>query len=562
MVIPGSVIKLKDAEPGITQIIPQAKQAPGSSSFLSGLLSILGIAISIAVPALAPEGLAATVVAETAAVGLDLSFQAASARAAGTKLGLGNAIFTLVGSGAAAASAIKASSIVKKSKNVVEEVAANAASKGYNSKQFDVLTKQVEDAVIEKASARTVSQQLVRAGFTDQQALEQLEYFSNVFKNNGINIGRFDDEISFIKQEKAIFQELSKVTKKFGIDINELFRTLENSGIDIVGVETTHQLTKAIRANSNAVRALKDNELFTELEGALERDLDPTFFTRVLNAKNAEKGVEKVNKLLSLANPNAFITEVTNKIFDPLKSKIEKKVLDPFKKKTQQKLKHLIRQDLVRKQETKNGVYPCFGSSWINYLRAVPLSKGIYKCLVVMRKWGYKPVTITPEFKLQDIINWSESSSPGRIYHKFRQEFGTPKGQLAINSEELSFDANTASIFNLLGYIPDKYISLGVSLVGSIASARSTVSLDTWADYFKNTDNLFRPLEDKGLELVGGQAAKAVRDQAAGNRQAVQSYLQGKATESLESRESEYRKSRKDGRGKIDSVRSLNGIIK
>ena len=126
----------------------------------------------------------------------------------------------------------------------------------------------------------------------------------------------------------------------------------------------------------------------------------------------------------------------------------------------------------------------------------------------------------------------------------------------------MEFSANTASIFNLLSFIPSKYISLGVSLIGNIATARSVSSLDSWGKFFQDTDNLFRPLEDKALEIFGGQLAKAGRDQLQGNHRAMQNYFSGKVTENIESRESEFRKTSKGGRANIDSINSLTNTIK
>lgn len=64
------------------------------------------------------------------------------------------------------------------------------------------------------------------------------------------------------------------------------------------------------------------------------------------------------------------------------------------------------------------------------------------------------------------------------------------------------------------------------------------------------------------LEMVGGQAAKATRDQIAGNHGAVQSYLQGKIQESAESRQSAFRQEAKGGRGRLDAVKGMGGLIK
>ncbi len=557
-VITGNVITLSNLEPGVTRIIPPQ---PKTNPFLAGLLQVLGIGLAVLIPALAPEEV---ILAETIGLGADLAFQELSARiGTGSDIDALTAFTSVLGGVGAIGSTVAASRALARTQSSISELAQVATDRGLSSLERQVLLENVEKSITEKLSAKAVSERLIRAGLTDTEVSENLRTAVEVLKRNGVNADRFESEVAFVNQETKIFQDLNESFNKFGLDINDVFDILDKSGIDVVGVNDTSQLVKAIRGNNAAVSELKGQELFTQLEGALERDLEPTLFTRVLNAKNAERGLNKVNKLLSLSRPDSLISEVTNKIFDPVKERIYSKTLEPLKKKTQQKLKGLIRQDLVRKQETKNGVYPCFSSSWINYLRAIPEGNGRYRVRVVFRKWGYKPVLITPPFTLQEIINWSESSSPGRIYHAFRKEYGGPKGEYQEGDIDAGFKGNVADIFNVLGFIPDKYISLGVSLIGNISSFRSVVSLNSWGDFFSNpAQYLERPLEDKGLEIVGGQAAKAVRDQAAGNRQAVQSYFQGKVTESTERRESEYRAASKAGRGKLDAVNGISGIIK
>lgn len=556
----GTVIKLENVEPGVTRIIPVQQKG---SAIGSALFILFGTIFAIAaVPILGPETIIGTIAAESTALAGDIGFQALGAEVGGSEFDPFTAGFSLLGGAGAAFSSVKAAGVLAKTEKAVAEVAQAAAQDGLNSLGRQVLVDNFEKVVTEKLSASTVSTQLVRAGLTDEQVTKQLKQLSDIAKNNRLDLGRFDSELAFINQETKIFKDLGGVAEQYGFTLDQVFETLKGSGIDVVGIETTDQLAKTIKQTESAVAELKESEIFEKLEGALERDLEPTFFTRVLNAKNAESAITKVNKVLSLTNPDTLVAELANKIFDPLKSKIESKVIDPLKKKTTQKLKHLLRQDLVRKKETQNGVYPCFASSFINYIRAVPLGNGEYKAIVVFRKWGYKTVTITPILNLEFIIGWSESSSPGRIYHKFRREFGGPKGVTA-GSDNLGFAANTAEIFNLLGWIPDKYISLGVSLVGNIAVARSVISLNSWTDAFNQPDKLLKqPLEDKILELGGGQFAKTTRDQLSGNHQAVEQYFQGKIQESVDQREGAFRAQAKAGRGKLDAVRGIGGIIK
>lgn len=559
-VIPGNVIKLQNIEKGVTRIIPP----PPEPSSWGNILRILGTIASVAlVPLAGPETLLGTLALETASIGFDIGLQAAASKIEGTKLDALSIGFSLLGGAGAALSTVKAARTLERAAATAEEIGQKAIQEGFNSLQTNVIATNAQKVITEKLSAEVVSEQLIRAGLTEEQTLKQLEAISQISKEHGLNLGRFNDELAFINQETEIFQKLNEVSGKFGFSLNEVFSTLSASGIDVIGVQTTDQLAKVIKGTEQAAEALKGSKLLTKLEGALERDLEPTLFTRVLNAKNAEKAAVKVNKLLSLANPNTLITEITNKIFDPLKSKLAKRVIEPLKKKTEQKMKHLLRQDLVRKQETRNGVYPCFGSSWINYIRAIPVAKGEYKAGVVFRKWGYKQVIVTPVLSLQFIIGWSESSSPGRIYHDFRKKYGGPKGDFTPPGGDAGFKANTAEIFNLLGFIPDRYISLGISLIANIATTRSVISTNAWTDFFESPGKMIkRPLEDKGLEMLGGQAAKAVRDQAAGNRGAVQAYFEGKVKENTERRESAFRQASRGGKGKLDSVKSIGGIIK
>lgn len=379
----GTVITLKNLQPGVTRIIPP----PPKPSVWGSILSIFGTILSVAlVPIIGPESLAGTIAIESAAIGIDIGFQAGAAAVEGRSLDLTTTLFSIAGGAGAAFSTIKAANVLRKTETALTEIADVAARDGLNSLERQVLVDNVQKVVTERLPLEQVQQQLIRAGLTEDKILSQLEKVSEIAKNNGVNLGRFDDELAFINQETQIFQQLNGVANKYGFNLDDVFSILSDSGIDVVGVRNTDQLAKTIRRSEQAVENLRDSNLLKTLEGALERDLEPTLFTRVLNAQNAEKAAVKVNKMLSLSNPNTLITEITNKIFDPLKKRISSKVAEPLKKKTEQKLKHLLRQDLVRKQETKNGVYPAFGSSFINYIRAIPLGNGVFKAGVTFRK--------------------------------------------------------------------------------------------------------------------------------------------------------------------------------
>lgn len=384
-VVHGEIIKLENREPEVTRLIPPPK--PVGNPFLAFLLNFAAPVIgALLVPLVGPESLGGVIALEGLSTGIDVGLQVAAAKVGDQEIDPFLIGFSLLGNAGAAVSTVKAASTVAKAAETTNEVAAAAEQAGFSSLQVQQIAENAGKVVTEKLSANNVSQQLVRAGLTQQETLQQLDAIAEIAKKNGLNLGRFNDEISFAKQETQIFEELNDAARSFGFELNDVFEVLADSGIDVVGVRTTNDLAKVIKQTEEVAANLKGADLFTKLEGAIERDLDPSIFTRVLNAKNAEQAFQKVNKVLSLANPNTLITELTNKIFDPLKEKIYSKAFEPIKNKVEQKLKHLLRQDLARKQETRNGVYPAFGSSCINYIRAIPLGNSQYKAGVVWRK--------------------------------------------------------------------------------------------------------------------------------------------------------------------------------
>lgn len=557
-IISQSLINPKPYSPSIVNLIPEPKQEKHHGGWL---LRIMGMLVGgfISASTLGGSKIVGTVIRESIAIGVDLGFQAAASEVEGTNLSMTDVGFTLIPSFFVAGATIRSGRTVAKAEKGAAELLQGVSS-DYSAFQLQTLNDEAIKVITQRNGAFASRQSLVRAGFTDKQALEELRRAESVFNNAGLKTKNFSQELDFIEQERWIIGRLDESLAPYGISSEKLLSGLSNKGIDIIGIRSTDDLVKTIRSSKQAVEAVKRSTELMELEKALGATLEPSLFTQVFNAQKGYDALKAVNKGLIYLNPNRLIKKVVDEAFDPVKKQFSKHVLDPLEKKTKQKLKVLFHQDPVAKLSTRNGVYPCFSSSWINYLRAIPVGMGQFKVNVIFRKRSQRTVIITPTLSLTEIINWSQSSSPGRIYHDFRIQYGTPKGEIGQGGADGEFLNN---VYNLLGYVPNKYIRLGTSLTRNIQNASSGMYIEKWMDFLHDPAEAFtREISEGIAETIGGRFGKAVLGQATGNPHAITNYFKSNVEREVRSRDDEYRKSIRRSRGSLNSIKSFSDIIK
>ena len=419
-----------------------------------------------------------------------------------------------------------------------------------------------ENVLTKKLGAKTISENLLRAGVNEKEMLANLTLMKNYMEDSKIATSSFGREVDFLNNDQEIFRTLTSPLEKMGLNFTDLFKPLESVGVNVVEIKTTNNLAKLIRSDKVIYEAVAENKaLLKALEYSSNQTLSPTLWTRLMNARKIENGTRRFNDMLSLINPSTVVSKILDKTLGKVHEKIIEKIWMPSKEKISNILKKLIKKDIQHQRVKGNGVYPCFKSSWINYLRAVKFGPDKYKVFVIFRKWGYQPVLISELLPLEFITRWADSESPGRIYHEFRKKYGMPKGEYISLSK---LDSGLASAFNMLGFIPDKYISLGVSLISNVQSGINILQQGTWFDVLDKPGKYIKdPLIGKFEEAMGGQFGVAMSQQISGKSPtAMKDYFKGKIQEHVESRESAYRKTRKETQGSLDSVRSLTGIIK
>lgn len=455
-------------------------------------------------------------------------------------------IFPVAGFAMVAPSIISAARQVKNLANATETIAQEVKFAGLTERQTEVVLSNVDNVVGGSVNAKNLGLALERAGLTDKESIKIINTLRDELKNANVRAQTFYDDVDFVNQESRIFREVTERFGEAGIELNQVISNLREVGIDLKGLQSLNKLTKEIKQNPAIYNILKNKGDIEVISSFIQKDLEPTFITTYLNANKIERGVAKFSRNITLINPNKLIKKVVKRAFKPLEEKVDHLVWSKLEKKAMQKIRHLLAQDTVRKYKTKNGVYPCFASSWINYLRAIPYGNGIFKCFVIFRKRGHQPVLITPPLDLKYIINWSESSSPGRIYHEFRSAYGVGRGQ-QITVDQIG--NNAFEFFNLLGFIPNKYLRLGISLIGNVATAVGVIKSQKWTGDIGKI--IKENIVEEGIESVVGKWGGAIFKQTQGEQEAIKQYITGRVNRVTRRGSSEATKQRRKAQAQL-----------
>lgn len=476
------------------------------------------------------------------------------------KINITNIVLPFVGAAVGVGGLALAGKTTKSIEHAISGTESAFLKEGLNENQATASALSMID-VASGSSAESVSIKLQRAGFTDKEVVKQLSILRDQAALNGIKNQGFINEVDFIKQESQIFGEFYNKLESIGVNINKLFDNLAEGGIDVKGISTTQEFIRQAKTSPKIASVLRGEGLIETSEEILGKSLEPNFARQIINAQNIEKIARTANKYIKLIEPNRLIKAITKKLFKPVEHFVDEKVWEKVEKRTLQKVKQTLRQDIAIKKETKNGVYPCFGSSWINYLRAVPYGNGVFKCFVIFRKRGQQPVLITPPLDLDYIINWSQSISPGTIYHEFRRKYGGIKGAGKITLA--NFGADLSRISNLLGFIPSKYIRLGTSLIGNIFTAYTVLSTAKFSEFFEGKEASKAILEnviDESSKAIGGKFGNSIVKQAMGDNKAIGNFVAGKIIRYERRHQSSEQRAGRRGRSSARSLLRVKNI--
>lgn len=518
---------------------------------------LIGLASIIAAPLTEGASLGLTTFITFAETAVDVGFNVGLDFAQNGKIDPWNVGLPIAGAAAAIGGAYKGLRQISRLEFGEKNLAERATNYGLDASQSRQVAKQLGEAAGGK-SASEIRLVIQRAGLTDKQTAQQLQLVKEELARSGVKANRFFDEVDFINQESDIFNTTWKSFENLGIKLDPILEGLKKGGIDIIGLKTQKDFIQAARRSPQIARVLEGAGVLQTIEKEIGASLEPSFVLQLINARNVEKTLQITNKTLKLINPNRLVKKIVDKVFEPIKHQVDERVWEKFGKKAKQKVKQLLRQHEDDKYKTKNGVYPAFASSWINYLRATGLGNGAFKCSVIFRKRGYAPVAITPTMSLSDIINWSQSTSPGRIYHGFKDQYGGTNGGEASSE----FGTDLLRISNLLGFIPSKNISLGTSLIGNAINAYSIIRTHKWSTFWdKQIGDKFKDevIEATG-EVIGGRFGKAVAHQASGDSKAIRNFVVGGAARSLRKRGGENLKRKRKEQASARSLLKIRNL--
>lgn len=266
------------------------------------------------------------------------------------------------------------------------------------------------------------------------------------------------------------------------------------------------------------------------------------------NPDNLRRIGMRANRMLSMANPSTAIGRIADKIFDPIRERIQR-VIKAKSEKLYKAIRKFNRGAVSRLRG--NHILPTERSSAILGLRIVPDPRNpvLSRVWVEWLKQGYESTPITPSLSALDIEKFFTLSA-GHEYHKYRRLYGFDKSLIGSNNARL------IALGEQLGFIPDQWISLSVSVVGNIRNFTSQTK--KWSDFG-------RLIKEETYEKVGeafaGEWGKEIsRRNFEHQWDGLDSWFGGKMREITERSESNERKASKQAQGKLNAVRSIGSI--